>query len=146
VTRPPDKSIFFIDECSGIKLLREHIQNAGDTVKTNCDCQLPNGCEDHEWIRIVAENGWCFITHDKRILDNSNPSKKAIYEYSAAGFIVRVLNTPHDIWMPVLTKRVEKMHQMLRQYSRPFVATIHWASDDIRFEVKIGEKAGGKKK
>lgn len=146
MVRPPDKSAFFIDESSGAHLLCDRLHQAGQIVKSNKDCKLENGCDDPEWIAAVARNGWCFITNDKYILDNGNLGRLAIEKHKAAGFVVRITTVNHATWMPVLAADAERMHKLLRKYSRPFAAKIKWNAGKIEFDVVIGERAGGKKK
>lgn len=116
--------VYFTDRDLG-KQFPAILQEAGRRVERHQDHFSPDGA-DEDWLRLVGEQGWIAITHDKRIRYKPN-ELNAVKIHRVALLVVVGTARFQDLAFSFVAT-LGRIEGFLERHTPPFIAKVYRAS------------------
>jgi hypothetical protein len=120
--KPPEPTVYFLDENFGNKIAPPILQRAGMRVET-FSAHFASGTHDDAWIPQVVSRGWVILTTDKNF--RYKPNEREELERSGARvFVFTGAQMRGAEAAAVIAGSIGGMKKVLDATDPPFVATI----------------------
>jgi hypothetical protein len=116
--------VLFLDEnhCRNSHIV-EAIEERGIVCEKHLDHFAP-GCQDTEWLPIIAQRGWCLLTTDARIRSNFL-EKEAVRTNGVRMFYFSRNNLAGSEMGIAIRRALPQIEQLIQAQTPPFTASIN---------------------
>lgn len=113
--------VYFTDRDLG-RRFPEILVSGGLDVRRHADHFAPD-CPDEEWLKVIGENGWIAVTHDKRI--RYKPNELAAVKKHGVALLVIVGKAPSPVLAKHFLDTAPRIEQFLLGKTAPLIAKVY---------------------
>jgi PIN like domain len=125
---PQPEPVFFTDRDLG-RSVAAALRAGGLQVQAYHEHFTPDNVPDREWLRYIGERGWIALSHNKYIRYERDELDDLMKFGVKAFFIIG--KGPHSAFAAVVLRNIDKIYELIRDNSEPFVAKVYQHGDVV---------------
>jgi hypothetical protein len=120
--KPPEKTVFYLDESIYSRVLFEVLQSAGVTVKRP-GIDVPFGTRDEEWLTTAGGKGWIVLSRDQRVRHRTLEIQ-SLTEAKVGAFVLAAGQATAQATAAAILSKLKKILNISRSERKRFLYTL----------------------
>lgn len=140
-TSGPPEPVFFTERDLGPSVAAA-LREGGLRIEAYHEHFVRDDVPDGEWLRLVGENGWIALSHNKRIRYERDELDDLMTYRVKAFFIIG--KGPHPAFAAAVLANIRRILKLIRKNDEPFVARVYQGRDEVNVWVTHEEWRQGR--